>query len=72
MYNKLDIKERYIFFSKVVFLFNVELERKVEKMAVDSVSRETKCQEGSDEGEVSSSWRDQEKLPDGALFWFGH
>lgn len=41
-------------------------------MAVDSVSRETKCQEGSDEEGVSSSWRDQEKLPDGVLFWFGH
>ena len=72
MYNKLNIKEKYIFFSKVVIFFNVELERKVEKMAVDSVSKETKGQEGSNEGGVSSSWQDQEKLPEGALFWFGH
>lgn len=73
MCNKLNIKEMYTS-SDIVVLLNVELEREVEKMAVDSVgslvekpsARRVQMKKRSvPVGEIKN-------LPNGAAFWFGH
>ena len=37
---------------------------------IQQLHRGSECQEDSDEGEVSSSWEDQQGFPDEPAFWF--